>query len=579
MGLAHPNAIALVSACQRVSRGELADAVASVAAELGPFAVREDGERRVFILTSRSLPSLVIALLATWQVGATAELPPVISPQAVNELLRHHPDPSALVVTDCAEDADGIEARERIVCMTQMRTKWLSPRPPWRRFSASDPLVILHTSGTTALPKRVTKTALEVFGELDALCATFAHLPLRQVTTVAVRHYYGLLFALLLPLRRGSLIADWPALLPSEVAQALDFAVSVPAGDDGTSDGDLDAPVLLISTPAHLRTLAAALASDLAGRKLVALSSGAPLEESLHEALGSELPATDIYGSTETGGIAWRSSARSPWVPFPGVRVEMLDETGQATVSSPWCAPFLSSDRIELATDGTFEVRGRLDRMVKVAGGRVDLGILEQVIRAYPAVLDAMIGVDPDPHNHGRLLALVTPASVDVQALRAHLLRTQDPLLVPRRFAAVAELPRSAAGKPSRAGLLAHFAKRDRGDFPVTHLDSHDGTYSFAVEVPLGSIYFSGHFPGAPLLPAIVQLQEIAVPLARRAFPDLGRLSGCARVKFRAPIRPGTTLTVTFKRHTIRLGDISFGFETSGQGVVCEGTLLFGGTA
>ncbi|HAU81132.1 MAG TPA: AMP-binding protein, partial [Stenotrophomonas sp.] len=90
---------------------------------------------------------------------------------------------------------------------------------------------------------------------------------------------------------------------------------------------------------------------------------------------------TEVFGSSETGGVAWRrwSAARPQWHPLPGVAWR-IDE-GCLAVRSPHLASedwWLTQDRA-VADDGhSFRLLGRADRIVKIEERRVSLDALEQ---------------------------------------------------------------------------------------------------------------------------------------------------------------------------------------------------------
>jgi 3-hydroxymyristoyl/3-hydroxydecanoyl-(acyl carrier protein) dehydratase len=72
------------------------------------------------------------------------------------------------------------------------------------------------------------------------------------------------------------------------------------------------------------------------------------------------------------------------------------------------------------------------------------------------------------------------------------------------------------------------------------------------IAIPAGHPALAGHFPGNPIVPAVVILEEVAAALAQVAAGR--RLSGFTSVKFLSPLRPGQPFTVTFaERHGDRV--------------------------
>ena len=81
-------------------------------------------------------------------------------------------------------------------------------------------------------------------------------------------------------------------------------------------------------------------------------------------------------------------------------------------------------------------------------------------------------------------------------------------------------------------------------------------------DAPADSPWFSGHFPGEPILPGIAQL-HMALEALRTATPEGFRLVGVRRVRFKQVIRPGEPLTVTVKPE---IGARNHGGKTAGGG-------------
>lgn len=71
--------------------------------------------------------------------------------------------------------------------------------------------------------------------------------------------------------------------------------------------------------------------------------------------------------------------------------------------------------------------------------------------------------------------------------------------------------------------------------------------------VPSAHPSLPGHFPGHPLVPAVV-LIDLATEAARHAFA-LGPLIAITRGKFQAPVRPGEAVVLRFTRR----GDATVG--------------------
>ena len=313
---------------------------------------------------------------------------------------------------------------------------------------------VLFTSGSTGQPKAIPKSQRQLEAELAVQWSLWQSRwqGARVLATVSHQHIYGLLFRVLLPLCAGVPFASQNLEFPEQLC----LWVADHPGE----------PWLLVSSPAFLARLDPQLAAI--GCRLL-YSSGGPLPHAAalqsQQLLGS-LPI-EIYGSSETGGIAWRQAQQTdtPWQPLPGLEVSQ-DEQGCLRLRSPFLAnedladekPWLTSDKIALHAGGFFTLLGRLDRIVKLAEKRVSLDEVERRLRALDWVQEAV--VLPLEQGARQLLGAVLVLSVEGEgqwqrlgggnfllALRQELRPWLEPVALPRRVRCVAELPRNSQGK------------------------------------------------------------------------------------------------------------------------------------
>jgi 3-hydroxyacyl-[acyl-carrier-protein] dehydratase len=80
----------------------------------------------------------------------------------------------------------------------------------------------------------------------------------------------------------------------------------------------------------------------------------------------------------------------------------------------------------------------------------------------------------------------------------------------------------------------------------------------------------AGHFPGAPIVPGVVVLDEVAAALAD--WRKESRLTGIPSVKFIAPITPGQSFVIGFDSTNPAGTQIDFCCRLDGR-VVVEGRL------
>jgi len=270
--------------------------------------------------------------------------------------------------------------------------------------------------------------------------------------------------------------------------------------------------------------------------------------------------------------MAWRARTREAredaeaWLPFPGISVD-ADEDGVLLLRSPFAPmpddgdPYRAADRVRLLAGGRFLLLGRQDGVLKIGGSRVSVSEVEQQLRALPGVTDAAVCAVEVPSSRGHeLWAAVVAPGCTIEDLRRALARQLEAVALPRRFRLCEALPREATGKLTQRRLRALFGKAT-GD-----------TYSRAFVFTAASPVFAGHFPGDPLVPGVVQLNELVLGTAREAWPALGVLTRVTALKFRKPIRPGDHVEVSLRL----LGEQKLAFELRrGADVVSSGGLSF----
>ncbi len=326
----------------------------------------------------------------------------------------------------------------------------------WTARGAGVPFLWLYTGGSTGAPKLWPKTARNLLGEALFLRSAFRVRAADVVLAVVPPlHIYGLLFSVLLPFVSGArTVGDIP-YFPREVIGALRRTRCT----------------LFVGSPMHYRALSASTFAAPALRH--AFSSGGFLEEDhgRHFTAATGRGVTEIYGSTETGGIATRCRAEGEWAwrPFSCARWRVA--RGRLRVRSPFLSPglpadtagfFVTGDRAEETREGTFVLHGRVDGIVKIAGKRVDVAAIEQKIRTSPLIDDAYVFPLPSRAGRGSEIAALLVTRAAATRVRRALASLLDPIHVPRRIARVRAIPVTPAGKRDRRAALALLSRSAR---------------------------------------------------------------------------------------------------------------------
>ena len=83
-----------------------------------------------------------------------------------------------------------------------------------------------------------------------------------------------------------------------------------------------------------------------------------------------------------------------------------------------------------------------------------------------------------------------------------------------------------------------------------------------------------GHFPGAPLVPAVVILVEVVAALSE--WQQNSQLSGLRSVKFLAPLKPEQPFMISLSATSKNAGEVSFCCRVE-ERVIVEGRLAVQG--
>ncbi len=407
--------------------------------------------------------------------------------------------------------------------------------------------VILFTSGTTGTPRPHAKTWGALVAGARALRARVPEIAGAAIVgAVPPQHMWGLETTVMLPLQSGCAVDASCPLLPAEIASAL-------AGVPG--------PRWLVATPAHLR------ACTLSGQALPALAgmlcSTAPLpaDTALRaEELGGA-PVIEIYGSTETGAIATRRTARTQvFEAVAGIEISIGAE--QAVARGGHLGDAVALNDVLLTGGGTkFTVQGRAADLVKVGGKRSSLSALSAELNRVPGVLDGVFWL-PDSASaesaHHRVAAFAVAPGIEKAAILAQLRERIDPVFLPRPLLLVAALPRNAAGKLSRDALKA---------LAVPAQENQQQEWQ---SVPASHPSLPGHFPGHPVVPG-AWLLALVERAARHRFGEDLHLIGMPDASFRTPLRPEDRFRIVLDR--IAQDRVAFRIEGEAA-LVADGTLL-----
>ena len=330
---------------------------------------------------------------------------------------------------------------------------------PFKRFQPKEELTLepdivwvqLYTGGSTAEPKIWNKTIRNLMGEALFLRHKFeVNSEDRIVATVPSYHIYGLLYSILVPFIASAHVCQDMPYYPKEISQTV-------CARNAT---------ILISVPPHYRALSGHLSKNDTLR--LAFSSAGMLAAEDGQAFTRKngVEVVEIYGSTETGGVATRIRAKgeSAFTPFECVAVKV--EAEQLWVKSDFLSPglecldsgfFKLNDRVQVSYDGQFVLLGRTDGVLKVGGRRVDSETIRQALFDQAGVTDVAILSLPLLNGRENQIVAVVEGKVDMAILSKRIASTLETYARPRSVKIVEKMPYTDAGKYDRNTLMALF--------------------------------------------------------------------------------------------------------------------------
>ncbi|MDT6920526.1 acyl-CoA synthetase family protein [Pseudomonas atacamensis] len=497
---------------------------------------------------------LAIALLAAWRAGVSVLLPADLQAQTRQRWSQE----VDLWLTDQPGDA-------QLHDFTQ-------PGLPGAELNLDQCRLSLCTSGSSGEPKRIDKTLRQLANEVEALEQLWgADLDDACIIgSVATQHIYGLLFRVLWPLCAGRPFVRRQLAFSEDLQRA---SREYPA-------------FAWVASPALLKRMGDNLDWPALSAVRRVFSSGGALPSEAAQSLRQRLQQwpTEILGSSETGGIAWRQG-ESLWQPFAGVELSQ-DSDGALLIASPYLPAGHvehSADAARIAADGRFELLGRLDRIVKLEEKRISLPMLEQALAAHDWVAEARLGVVQE--NRASLGALLVLSESGLfalrehgrrgltETLRKHLSQHCEALALPRRWRLLRQMPLNSQGKLAQADVEALLLAARPKAPEVLEQSASDGEWSLQLSVPPDLAYFSGHFPKAPVLPGVVQV-EWALNLGRQLLNLDGAFAGMEVLKFQQLVRPGDEIQLHLRFDAER-GKLYFAYRND-TATCSSGRILLG---
>ncbi|TFH74878.1 hypothetical protein E3V39_01595 [Gammaproteobacteria bacterium LSUCC0112] len=243
-----------------------------------------------------------------------------------------------------------------------------------RSLGINDRHVGFYSSGSTGRPA----LSVHALQKLQCEAHFFAQLlaPFKRIVcAVPSHHIYGFIWGNILPVALNTHCLRLNPITSLPVSWAAQF-----------HEHDV-----IVATPDIWRLL---LELDVAlPTQFAAISSTAPLAPEVAEALSVRFPESTqlaVYGSTETAGLAWRYWTQADYQLLPWW--QLTEQHDRATVySERFDEQHTLDDQLVIGSNGRFQLLGRLDDVVQIAGHNINLVTLASTLTSHPDLLNAKV--------------------------------------------------------------------------------------------------------------------------------------------------------------------------------------------
>lgn len=317
--------------------------------------------------------------------------------------------------------------------------------------------ILMFTSGSTGKPKAVPQRMKE-FEEDNAFIISKwgKEVTARKlVTTVSQHHIYGFLFGMSLPFTLGVPFRRKRIEFPEEFETLT------------------DEKYIIIATPAFLKRTVE-IEEKLALKDTWIFTSGGACSEELAEKTEKVFGfcPLEVYGSTETSGIAYRQQSKDGlrFTPFYNAKIWLGDD-GCLRIISPYIKNpegFATADLAEIFDNGKFLLKGRADSIVKIEEKRISLPEVESRITQSGLVSDVkVVALQNDVRQY--LAAAVVLNSEGKKKFEGtekylinryfhdYLLQFFENVVIPKKWRFLDSLPVDVQGKKHKDEIIALF--------------------------------------------------------------------------------------------------------------------------
>lgn len=419
--------------------------------------------------------------------------------------------------------------------------------------------VTLFTSGSTGLPKRIKKSLKNILIEagdiLDDFKDVLSNKEIRKhiVTSTTAHHMFGLSCWFFLSLCNiENFVLDTREVIYPDQADLKE--------------------TIFVSTPSFLEKFKKHDVKITEPPSLI-LTAGDKLKKEVFEYFEYfNAPIREIYGSTETGVIAYKTCSTDEYFRcFKNVEIDK-DKNSQIIIKSPYFSENEARlcDIIEIMDRKNFCLKLRNDRIVKIQEKRVSTQEIENHLIQSDLIDCAYCFKHADKlacaavlSERGKDFYLDSSNGSQnlIKKLKSFLKDKSE--IIPQKWKFLSEIPKTKTGKTDKEKIEEVF----NTNISLPLVLNYEKTLTearFEIVFSKSCNFFDGHFKNFPILPGVVQLY-FAHRFAQEAFDIAVLPSPAKKVKFSHLIGPDQILNLSLK---LNGSNINYSYEHNGK--VCS---------
>ena len=317
--------------------------------------------------------------------------------------------------------------------------------------------IFLYTSGSTGKPKAVPQRLKEFEADNAFIISKWGKevTSRKLITTVSQHHIYGFLFGISLPFSLGTPFRRHRIEFPEEFEKMTDESY------------------IIIATPAFLKRTCE-VEEKLSMKNVWIFTSGGAVSPELAVQCSKlfDFYPLEIYGSTETSGIAYRQQNKDGllWNPFDNAKLWLGDD-GCLRIISPYIKNpegFATSDLVEFQKDGRFLLKGRSDSIVKIEEKRISLIEIEERLMESGYVSDVkVVAMQNDVRQYLAAAVVLNENGKEKfkdcekflinRFFHDYLIKYFENVVIPKKWRFVEKLPVDVQGKKHKLEIMAMF--------------------------------------------------------------------------------------------------------------------------